>query len=607
MDSREGSITYGGTELRIRLAERPGKGPAYRPVSRVAWSDREDVSGGDPLESSGTPMIRRWVIRSFEKGETRELWRPGGGYYRSAGVRPNRDGDKLIVGLEALDTVTDAAAATFLEGRKLCRAHGLLWAALDASAHWWQTSTSDWDATGWATGGGANTVTSMCDWGDGATLAIGYSDKTIRKVASGANSTHFAAGGATYNPELAYRQGVVYYLDGANLFSLDLTVADTRTQLSAPGTRVAAYMASAGNLYRRMTVTDTGVAWLVPGDDGAVYIWEYNIDSATDYPTGKLPVEQCFPYSIHYAHGYLFVGYRYAAAHDQEGEAYIYYQRGGQWGNAGPIRPETAMASDSVLIGGMIGDDLIFMVTGAGLFGYDLSEGAVYQIANTATTTTTDLRTYGRDVFAPNSTANHVTRYFTGTTAQTGLTWRSGRHNFDLPGIKKVLYRVTVVTDGLPANTSVALAVSADGASFSTVTGTHDTDDATVYSWTVSSSSSQVTGYDFELQLTLTGTTTSTPEIREIICEAGPAQKRRGVELDVDLGATGRSGGFSATQVLSQLRAASEYTGGVVSLSDPWGVAETEAPRTSDVMVEVVAGLGFKEVATVRMWEIALV
>ena len=136
-------------------------------------------------------MIRRWVIRSFEKGETRELWTPGGGYYRSAGMRPNRDGDKLIIGLEALAMVTDAAAATFLEGRKLCRAHGLLWSALDATAHWWQTSTSDWDATGWATGGGANTVTSMCDWGDGLNLAVAYSDKSIRKVATGANSGAF--------------------------------------------------------------------------------------------------------------------------------------------------------------------------------------------------------------------------------------------------------------------------------------------------------------------------------------------------------------------------------------------------------------------------------
>ena len=207
----------------------------------------------------------------------------------------------------------------------------------------------------------------------------------------------------------------------------------------------------------------------------------------------------------------------------------------------------------------------------------------------------------------PNTTANNVTRYWTGTTAQSGLTWRSGRHNFDLPGIKKALYRVTVVTDGLPAGGSLALSVSADGAAFASVTGSHDTDDATVFTWTVSSSASQVVGYDFELQLTAAGTTVLTPEVREIICEAGPAQKRRGVELDVDLAATGRVGGFSATQVLSQLRAAAEYTGGVVSLSDPWGVAEHEAARSSDVMVEVVSGLGFKDAATIRVWELALV
>ena len=98
-------------------------------------------------------MIRRWVIRSFEKGETRERG------HRAAATTGRRGCDPT--GTRQADhrtrswiTVTDAAAATFLEGRKLCRAHGLLWSALDATAHWWQTSTSDWDATGWATGGG---------------------------------------------------------------------------------------------------------------------------------------------------------------------------------------------------------------------------------------------------------------------------------------------------------------------------------------------------------------------------------------------------------------------------------------------------------------------
>ena len=149
--------------------------------------------------------------------------------------------------------------------------------------------------------------------------------------------------------------------------------------------------------------------------------------------------------------------------------------------------------------------------------------------------------------------------------------------------------------------------MAAGGAAFASVTGTHDTDSATVYTWTASTSSAQVVGYDFDLKLTLAGTTTSTPEIREIICEAGPAQKRRGVELDVDLNASANAGGFSATQMLSQLRAAAEYTGGLVALSDPWGVAESEAPRSSDVMIEVVAGLAHKDVATIRMWESALV
>ena len=139
------------------------------------------------------------------------------------------------------------------------------------------------------------------------------------------------------------------------------------------------------------------------------------------------------------------------------------------------------------------------------------------------------------------------------------------------------------------------------------VTGTDDTDGATTYTWVVSTSAAQVTGYDFEIRLGFTGTTASTPEVREVICEAGPAQKRRGLELDIDLNASANAGGFSATQMLSQLRAAAEYSGGIVAVSDPWGVAESEAPRSSDMMVEVVAGLAHKDVATIRLWEVLLV
>ena len=113
-----------------------------------------------------------------------------------------------------------------------------------------------------------------------------------------------------------------------------------------------------------MSLTPGSLGW--SSDDGEVAIWEYNVESDTDYPSGKLPVEG-FPYSIHYAHGYLFVGYRDAPAHDQEGEAHLYYQRGGQGATLvrSGLRRRWCRTRCSW---GMICDDLVFMVTGAGLF-----------------------------------------------------------------------------------------------------------------------------------------------------------------------------------------------------------------------------------------------
>ena len=604
MTTREGKLVYGGTTVRLRLA--PTENP-YRPVRRSVWTARGDIAGGDPEDQSGDTWIRRWSMSNWENGETGGKWKPGG-YRASSNVRPDKVGDKLILGAyRAL--AQNEVPADFADGVKFGRAHGGLWAVDDASAHLWSITNGNFPTSGWDTGATTQTVTSLADFGDGLALLVGFDDKSIRKVATGAQSEHFAAAGASFNPELRSFQSVVYYLDGPNLYELSTSATNTRTALSTPGDRVTNYMSSTGNIYRRMCVTDTGVAWINPDDDGNVTVYEWNAKNQTDFASGRLP-EMAFPYSVWFAHGFIFVAYRNAASHADTGAAKIYYQRGAQSGTTPEIRlSEASTASQPVILAGLIGDDLLFYYSKA-LYAYDLSAGAVYQLAASGTsgpTTIKDAAVFGSRVFLGNANgANKVEVFDTLTYTTDAATWKSGRFDFNFPGVRKALYRITVVTDPLAALTSMTLKVSADGAAFATVTGTHSTDDATTFTWTASSSSAQVTGYDFELELTLVTTSSAaTPIVREVFAEAGPATKRRGFELDLDLtdGQTVKAG--ASTQLLSQLIAAAEYTGGVVRFDDPWGSGQNEAVDSYDVMVEVLGGGG--TAATVRLWEIVTV
>ena len=345
-------------------------------------------------------------------------------------------------------------------------------------------------------------------------------------------------------------------------------------------------------------------------------IWEWKASTLTDIPTGKLPTFFTRVHSIFFAHGFLFVGYRDTPDRLRAGDAHIYYQRGGQWGTTGVLRVhDTNNVNGRVYIGGMIGDDLIYYYNNA-IWAYDLSAGATFMVAaatgDTRGILVTDCAVIGKDIVIANIDGGGTGQHFDTDLYTTDVaSWESGRFDFDLPGIKKTLLRVTVVTDGLDALTSMTCKVSADGATFATVAGTHEDDGATTFTWVVSKSGNedqQTTGYDFGIQLLpLTTSSAVTPKIREIFAEAISAEKRRGVEIDVDLRSDPRGKGASGTALLAQLREASEYAGGIVRWKDPFAVAETDPVRESDVMVELMGGERDQQFATIRMWETELV
>jgi len=389
----------------------------------------------------------------------------------------------------------------------------------------------------------------------------------------------------------------LFALDGDDLW--EVTAANARTQVAETGSYGNAYLTGDyRQTYQRLCATDVGLVWYTVSDNGQVYLWEYNVPDDLDSRIGKLPVDGCYPYSIAWANGYVFVAFRYASAHDQKGDAYIYYQRGGQRGVAGPVRNPTTSAAKPIRLAGMIGDDLIFFYNGY-IWAYNLSSGGIVCKGKSNTTTSTtiyDAITWGKDVFVANANnLAQVERWDTSlyTTDQGYL--EQGRWDFGYLGFRKTLIDVRVVTEPLPTGTSMTMAVAADGGAFTTLSGTFTGDGTTsTYLWSASNSTTSITGYDFELKPGLkTTNSASTPTIRSITARATSASKRRQWTLLLDPSTI--AGGLEAysprsADQLTDLRAIAAYAG-VVKFTNPWEGEAWDEPTSHDVVVaEVVLG-----------------
>jgi len=611
---RPGTVTAGGTAYTIFLADRPD---AYSESYRLVWPSAQDIPGAEG-KVAGDPFVREWHVNEWSGGEGNDLWKRAEPtvYHRSTNVAPKQTGDGLVLG--ASQTVTDHdGAATFTEGRRFGLAQGLLWTVRDGTAHWWQPSTEDWDETGWTTGGGTNVATSLIDQGNGTHILIGYDATTdeVRRVASGANA---AVTGLTINfpPVLRNWGGTLFHLDGDDLYSFTLSGATATATLQADVTgRSNDYLTNGYEVANRISSSDKGPIWFQRLDNGQTLIHEYNVAADTAAVIGKLPVDFATPYSIFFEHGFYFVGFRYSDSHTASGEAYIHYFRGAQRGVAGPIREVSGTsASRAVLLAGAIGDDLIFYYDAA-VWAYNLTSGGIAMVSDSTTssaTTQTEAITFGKSVFVANhdnqfEVERHNRAAYTTRTA----TLESGRFDFEYPGVSKALLSVTVVTDPLPAAVSVALAVSADGASFSSVSGTHDTDGATSFTWTVSSSGSAVVGKDFELRLTLATTNVAnTPTVRSVTARAVGVDRKRVFQVVPDVvtrtaGSAGQMG--RASDKIADLKALLTYNG-VVKLSHGWDREDHDVDATYDCVLtqgKVVDAVGDADPAVLEFTEVS--
>jgi hypothetical protein len=581
---RIGKLTANGTDYDIPLASwRP---TPYRPEYRLVSPQLQDIPGSDG-KVSGDPNIRYWHIDRFSGGEGEDIWEAGSKkFHSSLNVRPHSIEERLILGAGQSTTQLTGPAA-FTEGGRFGIAQGKLWTVKDGSAHSWDAANGVW-AAGWTTGMGTTKATSIVDADDGTNLYIGAADKKVYKVASGGNSVHYNTSTGddfTYDPILRMWDGNLFALDGDSLY--EITAADTRSLEVQVAGRSADYLSGTDPAsqtyvpYNRLTTSDKGPVWFARNDNGQTILWEYNVGSDTGSKIGKLPVDQAMPYSIGWANGFVFVGFRFAEYHSAAGDAYLYYQRGSQRGVAGPFRaPSGSTASKPVLIGGVIGDDIIVYFDGA-MWAYNVSAGGISMLADSATTNKsapTEAITFGKDAFLGNINATGaVERFDTETYTTRTATWTSGRYDFAYPGVSKALLDVKVVTEPLPTGTTISLAVSADGASFSNVTGTFTGDGSTTsYTWTVSTHAATVAGRDFELRLTLSTTDSAkTPEVRSITARAVSVERQRSWILEVDAG---------DVRTLEDLAVLGAYDG-PVKFTNVWDGREHDDPSAYQVML----------------------
>lgn len=381
----------------------------------------------------------------------------------------------------------------------------------------------------------------------------------------------------------------------------------------------------------RPVITDVGAAYLYR-TGSETFIREYNVGADSAATIGQIP-GRALPSDMLYAHGFVFVlfedgpaGFDFEDATEWKfGPFYLYYQRGGLRGTAGPLRlqsgettgtPGAQIAGDPQnnrpVFFGVRGSELFFWFDEA-VWSYNLAEGAFCHVADAAVTIDADWRwrdshlaldslfLYDDDGAIQRWSLRHYT---------TEDAWlEHGSIDFQYPGMDKILLDVTVDTDPLPAGTQVTVAVAADEGTFTTLSGTHSTDGETTHTFVASTNSATISGKTFRIRV-MPDTTDfdETPTVRRVSARATGAAHRLEWVLQIDAGDVGSQDSASLIDALNTLAA----SGTVVQFSDPWQNPDHESADTFDVTVEEVITPESKDdesgqpTATVRLRAVSL-
>ncbi|MFC1740186.1 hypothetical protein ACFL0N_01745 [Pseudomonadota bacterium] len=558
--------------VEIRLAPPSIEQPRYeRRYVPVTPASREIVGSDAKVAEEST--VAEWHMDDWSAGEGDIRWSNRGRYNKSDGAGPVSDGTGITTNayVEQMDDTGGGTVMT--DARVIARAAGRLVTADDmgGSLFKFNDSTSEWDSL-WAIGGSGTDDILAIAAVDSTSIFVTQWGGDLRKVQSGSNSLHYSGFGC----RMVGFQGQLYGLLNNSLYDIDTGTATTRTEVM----NVGGQLDRTTGIIERISTSDVGPIWLAPLDDGSTYIYEYNAADDTGYIVGEIP-KDVQPYDIFFHAGIYFVTFRYAGDDSLSGDAWLYYQLGGQRGVAGPIRSVTGTtASKGAAIAGVVGDRL-YIVYDTSLWAYDLSSGGISMAARDLPEATS-ARAYGSDIHvASGTTAFRVDLDLYDQDSGAELT--TGRHDFGYLGLYKILTRITVTCESaLAAFESVGVAYSVDGGSFTTL-GSSLTTGETAKTWAVSSSSTTARGVEFEIKVLPTAAGgSSSPKIVGVTAEAIGSESRLEWVMQIDVSDNNEQHGQTIVDGLKALKTAHN----VVEFSDPWNVLDHTAAETFDVTVE---------------------
>jgi len=264
-------------------------------------------------------LTRTWHITRWSGGEGDDLWDPSSNRYdTSQNVVPITIGEGLV--LASYNQMTlNVATATFAEGLRLGISLGNLYAVKDDTLHPMAVGHLQLADGGTATGAGGAEACSICDAGMGPTSTSPISLPTLSARWPRAAPTR-----STTPPALHLRPGDRNLRIPALRPGRRRPLGGDRGQRPDPGGRDRLLWQRLPD--RRLPPDlpaplrhDVGLVWYTVSDNGQVYLWEYNVPDDLDSRIGKLPVDGCYPYSIAWANGYVFVAFRYASGPRPEG------------------------------------------------------------------------------------------------------------------------------------------------------------------------------------------------------------------------------------------------------------------------------------------------
>lgn len=635
------SVTGTIGTLPIRLYD-TGNNKPYQHYLIDSVGKRQDVAGTDVRAEVARTDIREWKIDDWSGGFGFPVWTQenAGRYNFGRNVTPeyrDRTVQGLVLGPQRENSQSDGGG-DYAWDRSTATNDGYIGHGTDASSTYftawiahdlgqiapWDRSAETWDdTTPVSAGGGSHPITGIADPGDGYLYCMEDVTADVYKVDPGTSNVLHVDKSATSpswatngTPVIGTHRGEVYVLgSGGDLWRVTRSSTNTVTKVVdafyGPADFIAGGTASTLAYSYRMASYDAGLVWAQPRVTGTD-IWTYNVGEDSSSIVAQLPPDT-FPWGVFHTGGFTFVGYAQSHRLPDDPNGYIYYFRGGQSGTIGPLVFEPSVPLVNIV--GVHQSRYLLITTGAKedvdannpynqLLVYDLREGALHHwsrgtIKQGNVPSGVGAAFVGDKVLvsAQNASVVELVDEFTlseySTIASGSAYLDTGRFDFDLPGVEKLLTEIVVVTEPLPANTTVEIQYSLDGGSWQDNSLDITTDGATSTVFDVSSQND--TFYELELRILLnTTSSTATPTVRSVTARAFPAATQEVWELFVDLNPSNYIGsGYTTTQdmiaQLSALKVASSY-----SFTNPWEV-DTKNGETAQTERVVITQLTFPD------------